>query len=123
MENNNHAGIQISKKAFFSSVIILFCLMMAAGILTYIIPGGAFEKTVIDGKESIIPGTFQFTDDGGYPIWRWFTAPFEVFVSSDAVTVISIILFILSGVLNAELVRFSTAIRILNFLQYSSRLL
>ena len=95
MENNNsNTGIQISKKAFFSSVAILFCLMMAAGILTYIIPGGAFEKVMVDGKESIIPGTFQFTGDGGYPIWRWFTAPFEVFVSSDAVTVISIILFI-----------------------------
>lgn len=93
MENNN-SGIQISKKAFFSSVAILFGLMMAAGILTYIIPGGAFEKTLIDGKESIIPGTFQFTDGGGYPVWRWFTAPLEVLWSSDAVTVISIILFI-----------------------------
>ena len=78
MENNNsNTGIQISKKAFFSSVAILFCLMMAAGILTYIIPGGAFEKIMVDGKESIIPGTFQFTGDGGYPIWRWFTAPFD----------------------------------------------
>jgi len=94
MENNNNSGIQISKKAFFSSVAILFALMMAAGILTYVIPGGAFEKTIIDGKESIIPGTFQFTDGGGYPIWRWFTAPLEVLWSSDAVTVISIILFI-----------------------------
>ena len=27
-------------------------------------------------------------------MWRWFTAPFEVLVSEDAVTVISIILFI-----------------------------
>ena len=94
MENNNNSGIQISKKAFFSSVAILFGLMMAAGILTYIIPSGAFEKTLIDGKESIIPGTFQFTDGSGYPIWRWFTAPLEVLWSSDAVTVISIILFI-----------------------------
>lgn len=93
MENNG-AGIQISKKAFISSVIILFCLMMGAGVLTYIIPSGTFEKTIIDGKESIIPGTFQFTGESGYPIWRWFTAPIEVLWSSDAVTVISIILFI-----------------------------
>lgn len=94
-KNNNDAGIQISTKSFLSSVFILFCLMMAAGILTHIIPGGSFEKTIIDGKESIVPGTFQFTGDGGYPIWRWFTAPIEVLWSSDAVTVISIILFIL----------------------------
>ena len=64
-KNNNDAGIQISTKSFLSSVVILFCLMMAAGILTHIIPGGSFEKTIIDGKESIVPGTFQFTGDGG----------------------------------------------------------
>jgi len=93
-KDNNNAGIQISTKAFLSSVFILFCLMMIAGILTHIIPGGAFEKTIVDGKESIIPGTFQFTDVSGYPIWRWFTAPIEVLWSSDAVTVISIILFL-----------------------------
>ncbi|MBQ4650551.1 MAG: YfcC family protein [Firmicutes bacterium] len=92
MENNS--GIQISKKSFFSSVAILFVLMMAAGILTYIIPAGSFEKVIVDGKESIVPGTFTFSGEGGYPVWRWFTAPVEVLWSSDAVTVISIILFI-----------------------------
>lgn len=94
MEKQNESGIKISKKAFFSSVAILFALMMAAGILTFIIPGGAFEKVLLDGKESILPGTFRFTEGGGYPVWRWFTAPVEVLWSADAVTVISIILFI-----------------------------
>lgn len=92
MENNSE--IQISKKSFFSSVAILFLLMMAAGILTYVIPAGTFEKTYIDGREAILPGTFTFTGAGRYPVWRWFTAPFEVLWSPDAVTVISIILFI-----------------------------
>ena len=54
MENNS--GIQISKKSFFSSVAILFVLMMAAGILTYVIPAGTFEKVIVDGKEAIVPG-------------------------------------------------------------------
>ncbi len=68
--------------------------MIGAGILTRIIPSGAFERAVIDGKEAIVPNTFVFTDGEGYPIWRWFTAPFEVLWSEDAVTVIFIILFI-----------------------------
>ncbi|MEE1038174.1 MAG: hypothetical protein U0K95_03325 [Eubacterium sp.] len=93
MENNN-SGLQISKKSFFSSVFILLLLMIGAGILTHIVPSGAFERAVIDGKETIVANTFQFTENGGYPIWRWFTAPIEVFWSSDAVTVIMIILFI-----------------------------
>ena len=92
--NNNDAGLQISKKSFFSSVAILLLLMIGAGILTRIIPGGAFERTVIDGREAIVPGTFAFTGAAEYPVWRWFTAPFEVLWSDDAVTVIMIIVFI-----------------------------
>ena len=59
--NNNDSGLAISKKSFFSSVFILLLLMIGAGILTHIIPSGEFERTVIDGKDAIVPGTFAFT--------------------------------------------------------------
>ena len=88
--NNSDSGLKISKKSFFSSVAILLVLMLGAGVLTWVIPGGTFERTMADGKEIIQPGTFRFTDGGGYPVWRWFTAPFEVLWGEDAVTVISI---------------------------------
>ena len=88
------SGIRISARAFVSSVIILLVLMIVAGTLTYIIPGGEYERVELDGNVSIVPDTFTFTEDKGYPVWRWFTAPFEVLASSDAVTVISIIIFI-----------------------------
>ena len=91
---NNDSSIKISKKSFISSVVILFLLMVGAGILTCVIPGGAFERTMVNGKESIVAGTFAFTEGNSYPVWRWFTAPFEVLWGPDAVTVISIILFI-----------------------------
>lgn len=92
--NNNDSGLKISKKSFVSSVLILLVLMLGAGVLTWIIPGGSFERALVDGKEIIQPGTFHFTEDGGYPLWRWFTAPFEVLWGADAVTVIAIIVFI-----------------------------
>ena len=91
---NNDTGLKISKKSFFSSVIILLVLMLGAGALTWIIPSGSFERVLADGKEIIQPGTFSFTGQGGYPLWRWFTAPFEVLWGEDAVTVIAIIVFI-----------------------------
>ncbi|MBO5416730.1 MAG: YfcC family protein [Clostridia bacterium] len=93
MDSKNE-GLKISKKSFISSVIILFILMIGAGILTCVIPSGEFQRALVDGKETIIPNTFALTDDPSYPVWRWFTAPFEVLWSEDAVTVISIILFI-----------------------------
>jgi len=92
--NTNDSGLKISKKSFVSSVLILLVLMLGAGVLTWVIPGGSFERTLVDDKEIIQPGTFHFAEGGGYPIWRWFTAPLEVLWGEDAVTVIAIILFI-----------------------------
>ena len=94
MENNNESSLKISKKSFFSSMFILLLLMIGAGILTLVVPSGAFERVMVDGKEAIVPGTFQFAEAGNYPFWRWFTAPVEVLWSSDSVTVIMIIVFI-----------------------------
>ena len=88
------SSIRISTKAFVSSVAILLALMILAGIATYIIPAGSYERVETDGNISIVPDTFEFEESSGYPVWRWFTAPFEVLWSEDAVTVISIILFI-----------------------------
>lgn len=94
MENNNESSLKISKKSFFSSMFILLLLMIGAGILTLVVPSGAFERIMVDGKEVIVPGTFQFAETGNYPFWRWFTAPVEVLWSADSVTVIMIIVFI-----------------------------
>ncbi|MGB7595312.1 MAG: hypothetical protein WBL80_07080 [Erysipelotrichaceae bacterium] len=113
MENQN-TGIQIQKKSFFSSFFILFALMMAAGVLGNILPSGRYERILVDGKESIVDGTFKFIEAVKLPIYRWFTAPIEVLWSVDAATVIVILLFVLligasfsvlqkSGILNAML--------------------
>ncbi|MDD3126826.1 MAG: AbgT family transporter [Candidatus Izemoplasmatales bacterium] len=84
--------INISKKGFFSVVIILTGLIIAAGILTYVIPAGTFQR---DGN-LIISGTFEFsTSSGGYPIWRWLLAPIEVLGSDDGLSIIMISLFLL----------------------------
>ena len=94
MENNNESSLKISKKSFFSSMFILLLLMIGAGILTRVVPSGAFERIMVDGKEVIVPGTFRFSQTENYPFWRWFTAPVEVLWSADSVTVIMIIVFI-----------------------------
>ena len=89
------AGAQISLKAFVQSVIILFAIMMVAGILTLVIPAGNYSRTLLDGREMIEPESFQFVDRPDYPIWRWFTAPVEVLWGPEGLIVIVIIVFIL----------------------------
>ena len=89
------SGAQISKKAFLQSVVIIFILMISAGILTRVIPAGQYNRSIIDGREVIDPLSFELTIQPAYPAWRWFTAPIEVLGANDNITVIAIILFIL----------------------------
>ena len=85
------AGAQISQRAFIQSLAILFVLMMIAGILTLVVPAGQYTRIQVDGRETIDPASFQFTQRPDYPIWRWFIAPIEVLGSESGLTVIVII--------------------------------
>lgn len=108
------AGAQISKKAFVQSVLILALLMLVAGILTRTLPAGQYQRTLVNGREVIDPGSFAQTPRPDYPVWRWLTAPFEVLAGPDGIILITIIVFIMlvgasfavlekSGILNAAL--------------------
>ncbi|MCX6068862.1 MAG: AbgT family transporter [Chloroflexi bacterium] len=86
------AGAQISQRAFFQSLAILFVLMMVAGILTLVIPAGQYAHIDVDGRQTIDPASFKLIDHPNYPVWRWFIAPIEVLGSSSGLTVIVIII-------------------------------
>lgn len=90
-----NGSIKIGKRTFFSAVIIIGCLMIAAGILTQVVPAGEFQREFVDGREVVVPGTFSYVEAANYPIWRWFTAPFEVLWGPDSLMIITIIIFIL----------------------------
>ena len=110
------SGAQISQKAFIQSAVILLALMILAGVLTLVIPAGEFQRLEVDGRETIVADSFAFTERPDYPIWRWFTAPFEVIAGPDGQLVIVLTVFILmvgvafaimdkSGILKAALAR------------------
>ena len=111
------AGAQISRKAFLQSFLILLVLMLAAGVLTLVVPAGAYTRaTLSDGREMIDPDSYTSIPKPDYPIWRSLAAPLEVLVTSDGLTIITIILFLLivvvafalldrSGVLKAAIAR------------------
>lgn len=87
-------GVSIGVKAFITSAIILLAMMIAAGVLTLVLPSGSYERIKADGGEVLVPGSYHETPKPDYPVWRWFTAPAEVLVSPDALMAIIIILFI-----------------------------
>jgi len=90
-EMDNKNLINISKKSFFSVLIILVSLMVVAFLLTYLIPQGNYLRDVSD---NIIPGSFTFLTGERLPIYKFFIAPIEIFASSDGITVIMICIFL-----------------------------
>lgn len=92
---DTNQSTQISRKSFIQSFIILVVLILAAGILTRIIPSGSFSRLEQNGSTMILPGSYTPMDKPDYPIWRWFTAPVEVLAGPDSLTIITILLFLL----------------------------
>ena len=90
---------QINQKSFLFIVILLTAIIALCGILTNFIPQGAYQR---DADGMIIDGTYQQLETKGIAFWRVITAPFRVFASEDAVTIIMIsaFLLIMSGVFN-----------------------
>lgn len=88
-------SLKIGKKTFVSAVIILFILLIGAGILTQVVPMGSYKYEMVNGQSTIIPDSFSFTDGERLPIYKWFTAPIEVLFTSEGIIIIAIILFLL----------------------------
>jgi uncharacterized ion transporter superfamily protein YfcC len=94
MKSTERSGLQIGLRSFLWAFCILLALMVAAGVLSRVVPSGAFERTVDQGRTLVVPGTYQETPRPAYAVWRWFTAPVEVLWGPDKLTVITIILFL-----------------------------
>jgi len=96
MADKQKAMIRFTKMSFFSVVGLLLGLIIAVGILTYIVPAGHY----IEDEFGNVTAEFVFQDaQNRLPVYRWFTAPFEVWVSNDSLTLLflSLLLLIMGG--------------------------
>lgn len=103
-ETHETKGLGISARSFIVSLIIIFALMLFTYVLTFVIPGGEFARTVDASGNTIVDtaGGFRFID-GGIPFWKWLLSPFLVLGAQGNGTLIAVIVFLLviGGVFNA----------------------
>ncbi|HUX19727.1 MAG TPA: Na+/H+ antiporter NhaC family protein [Spirochaetia bacterium] len=95
MENMQKTALRVGKRAFILAFFILLALMILSGILTRVIHPGSYDRVVSNGIERVVAGSYHLQARSSYPIWRWFTAPFEVLFSPGNITAITIIVFLL----------------------------
>ena len=88
-------GIGIGAKSFLAALLILLVLMCVSYLITFIVPGGTYNRVIAtNGAESIEPETFREVE-GGLPFWKWVLSPFLVLGAPGSATIIAVIAFLL----------------------------
>lgn len=102
MEKQSKRVFNVGTRSFIAALIILFLLMVLTYALTLFLPAGEYQRVMVDGKESIVAGTYQSVA-GGLPLWEWLLSPFLALGAAGSGTVIAIIAFLLviGGAFNA----------------------
>jgi uncharacterized ion transporter superfamily protein YfcC len=88
------SSMKIGGKAFLLSAVIILALMVVSGILTRALPAGTYDRIVSDGRTLVVNGSYREINRPGYPVWRWFTAPFEILTGPENLTPIVLVIFI-----------------------------
>lgn len=103
MEQKNK-GLDISAKSFLTAIAIIFALMVATYVLTLVIPGGEYVRTVDAEGHTVIDTAAGFQEvPGGLPFWKWLLSPFLVLGAEGSGTLIAVLIFLLviGGIFNA----------------------
>lgn len=87
------SSIRIGTGSFITAVSILLALIVLSGILTRVIPSGAYDRVEMDGRMMVVENSYAEMDKGDYPVWRWFSAPVEVIWGDNWMMVLVLILF------------------------------
>lgn len=84
-------GVKINTKFILMMCALFFVLLVGVGILTRVLPQGAYERQQIDGQSYIVNGTYSVLEQQDrLPVWRWFTAPVEVLFSQEGSLVLMV---------------------------------
>jgi len=92
--SNGAGGITaITLRTYITAFVVLVALMVAALILTWVLPAGEFERTVLDGSVVIVPDSYQSTS-GDLPFWKWLLSPFLILGGPNNVMLIFLLVFL-----------------------------
>ena len=97
-------GLNISVKSFITAIVVIFVLMCLTYILTFIIPGGEYARTLDSSGNTVIDTQkgFQYTE-GGMSFVKWILSPILVLGAEGNGALIAIIAFliVIGGIFNS----------------------
>ncbi|MDQ0178040.1 YfcC family protein [Bacillus chungangensis] len=65
--------VQEKKAGGINAFVLIFCVIVIATILTYIVPAGQYERVEVDGRSIINPESFSFTESSPVGFFQMFS--------------------------------------------------
>jgi len=75
-----------------NTYLLIFSLLIIIAALTWIIPGGQYERTNINGREVVVQNSFKYIDNNPQGFFALFTSPLKGFV--EAAVIIGFVLIV-----------------------------
>lgn len=89
-------SMKISVKSFVTSIAVIFALMLFTYVLTFVLPGGEYQRTLNEAGNTVVDTSAGFTyTDGGLKFWKWILSPVLVLGAEGNSTLIAVIAFLL----------------------------
>jgi uncharacterized ion transporter superfamily protein YfcC len=75
-----------------NTYILIFSLLVLIAVMTWIIPGGKYERTIVEGREVVVQNSFRYVDSEPQGIFAIFISPLKGFV--EAAVIIGFVLIV-----------------------------
>ncbi|MGQ9644093.1 MAG: YfcC family protein [Ignavibacterium sp.] len=75
-----------------NTYLLIFSLLVLIAVLTWIIPGGKYERTIMNGREVVVPNSFKYVDSHPQGVFDLFISPLKGFV--EAALIIGFVLIV-----------------------------
>ncbi len=68
-----------------NTYLLLFSILLLIAVLTWVIPGGEYQRTTLDGKEIVVQNSFKFVESNPQGFFALFIAPLKGFVEAGMI--------------------------------------
>lgn len=75
-----------------NTYLLIFSLLILIAAMTWVIPGGEYERTVVNGREVVVQNSFKYIDNNPQGIVALFISPLKGFV--EAAMIIGFVLIV-----------------------------
>lgn len=68
-----------------NTYLLLFSILILIAVLTWVIPGGEYQRTTVNGREVVVQNSFKYVDSNPQGFFALFIAPLKGFVEAGMI--------------------------------------